>query len=108
MVTPVRIRHHARPHVYLTEHMEKLGLSDETLANRLDVSRQTVWRWQKETWRLDPPKMAALAEAMDLEGPGALFLPPERPSLDAILVDAPQDIYDALVEHARKLVRKAS
>lgn len=104
MVT--RIRKGARTHLYIEEHQEARGLSDEKLGNRLDVSRQTIHRWKREQWRLDPLKMAALAEALDLEGPQDLYRPPTRPSIDAIMMDAPQSLYDAMVEHAKSL-RKA-
>lgn len=104
MVT--RIRKGARPHLYIQEHQDAKGLGDEKLGNRLGVSRQTIFRWKKEQWRLDPDKMAALAEALDLDGPPDLYRPPERPSIDAIMDDAPQSLYDAMVAHARSL-RKA-
>lgn len=87
--------------------MEAKGLSFEVVGGRLDVSRTTVWRWAKEQWRLDPGKMAALAEALELTSPADLFRRPERPSIDAIMNDAPQPVYDALVDHARRL-RQAS
>jgi transcriptional regulator with XRE-family HTH domain len=105
MVT--QIRKHAKGHLYIEEHMEAKGLSFEVIGGRLNVSRTTVWRWAKEQWRLDPGKMAALAEAMELNDVADLFRMPSRPSIDAILKDAPQGIYDAVVEHAKAL-RKAS
>jgi transcriptional regulator with XRE-family HTH domain len=105
MVT--QIRKHAKGHLYIEEHMAAKSLSFDVIGGRLGVSRTTVWRWAKEQWRLDPGKMAALAEAMDMESPADFYRMPERPSIDAIMADAPQPLYEAVVDHARKL-RQAS
>lgn len=108
MVT--RIRKGARTHLYIEEWMEAhkpKPISFDDLGGRLGVSRTTVWRWAKEQWRLDPGKMAALAEALGLNSPQDLFRRPERPSIDAILEDAPQETYDALVDFARRLTQRA-
>lgn len=102
------IRRGAKPHLYIEEHMEDRGLSDEQLAGRLGVARQTVFRWRKEQHRLDPGKIAAIAEAIGLSAPTDLYRTPERPSIDAIADQLDQVLYDALLEHARNLVRKAS
>lgn len=80
MVT--RIGRRQKAHLYIQEWTEVRGLSDETLADRIGVARQTVYRWRTEQHRLDPPKIASLAAALDLE-PEELFRPPSRPSLDA-------------------------
>jgi transcriptional regulator with XRE-family HTH domain len=105
MVT--RIRKNARAHLYIEEHLEAKGLSFEDIGGRMGVSRTTVWRWAKEQWRLDPGKMDALATAIGLEGPIELFRPPQRPSIDAILAEAPQDIYDATLDLARRLAGRS-
>lgn len=101
MVT--RIRKGARAHLYIEEHMEAKGLSFEDIGGRMGVSRTTVWRWAKEQWRLDPGKMEALADAIGLDAPQDLFRPPSRPSIDAILADAPQEMYEATLDLARRL-----
>ena len=80
MVT--RIGRRQKAHLYIQEWMEVRGLSDETLGDRIGVARQTIYRWRTEQHRLDPPKLASLSAAMDLE-PEDLFRPPSRPSLDA-------------------------
>lgn len=89
MVT--RIRTHARGHLYIAEWMKELGLTDEKLAERMETSRVTVWRWRTEQHRLNPKKIAALALAMDL-APEAFWRLPGRPSLDAIVRDSPDDV----------------
>lgn len=101
------IRKGAKTHLYIEEHILAKDLTYDIVGNRLGVSRTTVWRWAKEQWRLDPSKMQALADAIGLESPADFYRLPQRPSIDAILADAPQPLYDAVVEHARKL-RQAS
>lgn len=85
-----RIRKGARAHLYIREWMEHRGLSDETLGNRLETSRTTVFRWRKEQHRLDPGKIAQIASALDCE-PEELWRPPGRISIDAMLKDAPDE-----------------
>jgi transcriptional regulator with XRE-family HTH domain len=93
MVT--RIRRGGRGHLYIEEWMAERGLSDERLAGRLGVARETVTRWRGQQHRLNPDKIAALASALDME-PQELWQPPGRPSLDALVIDA-ADIVRRLV-----------
>lgn len=61
--------------------MEHLGLSDDKVAGRIwvdgkeGVDRVTVTRWRKHQNRLNPEKIAALANALDIT-PEELWRPP--------------------------------
>jgi len=93
-----------RGHLFVAEWMEHRELSDEKLANRLGVDRVTVTRWRNQQHRLNPDKIAAIAVALDLE-PEALFRPPSaRPSLDALLRDAPAELQDTAADIVKRLV----
>ena len=94
---PTRIRQKGtRPHLYIAEWMAKLDLSDERLGERMDVARQTIYRWRTEQNRLNPGKIAALAVAMGRHAED-LYRPPERPSVDAMLKTAtPDQIADTI------------
>src|SRR3990167_2564453 len=105
MVT--KILQKRRAHLYIEEWMEHLNLSYETLGGRLNVSRTTVWRWATQQHRLTPEKIAALAEAMGLH-PEDLWRPPSRPSLDAMVADAPDAIFESVKTLIQSLTRKAS
>ncbi len=98
MVT--RIRPNARTHLYIDEWMRERDLTDEALGLRMGKSRVTVWRWRSEQHRLNPGKIAAIAEALDL-APSELWRPPGRPSLDALV----QDEGDEVVRKAADVVR---
>lgn len=106
MVT--RIGGGRRPHLYIKEWMEHRNLSDRQLADRMEVARETIWRWHNEQHRLRPEKIAAIAAALDLQ-PEDLYRPPERPSLDAMIKDAPKDVQDMVIDIVSRMVnRKAS
>jgi len=105
MVT--RIRKHAKLHLYIEEWMEKRGLNDAGLGNRMGVSATTVWRWRNEQHRLDPGKIANIANALDLDDPRDLFSPPARPVIPH-LDQLADDDYKAVRDMAERLARKAS
>ena len=101
MVT--RIRKGARAHLYIEEWMAFRGLSDERLAGRLGVARETVTRYRGQQHRLNPDKIAAIAAALDCE-PEDLWRPPSRPSLDAMVKNADDKTRDTAVDMVRLLV----
>lgn len=106
MVT--RIRNGARPHPYMTEWREHMGLSVETVANRMGRDRTTIWRWEAGKRRPKPADLAAFANALNVE-PGDLWrLPSGRPSVDAILKNATDDVAEAVADLARRLTKRAS
>jgi transcriptional regulator with XRE-family HTH domain len=105
MVT--RIGKGRRQHLYITEWFEHLGLDDTKVAGRLDMDRTTIFKWRKEQHRLDPDKIAALADALGIE-PQQLWSLPGRRSLDAMLVGAPNEVVDTAADIVERLVRKAS
>ena len=98
------MRKRGRAYLYIVEWMDEKGLSDEEVGTKLGVSRTTVWRWRKEQWRLDPQKMANLADAIGIKSQD-LFKAPGRESIDAVLEGAPQEVYEATMELARRLAR---
>lgn len=108
MVT--RIRKGARIHLFIKEHMEAKGISDETMAGRLGVARETIWRRYSEQHRLNPLKIAEFAHAMGLE-PEDLYrppLPPEPPphvpSIDAMLKDADEETQKLAFDLVKRVI----
>lgn len=106
MVT--RIRRGARPHLYIKEHREAQGLSHERLAGRLGVERNTIWRWENEQNRLNPEKMADIADALGLDHWTDLTRPPGTRSIDAMLADQPDAIRETAADIVARLTRRAS
>lgn len=105
MVT--RIRRGARLHFYIKEHMERLGVSDEAMAGRLGVNRETVWKRYTEQQRLDPGKIAQFADALDMD-PRELLYPPGTSSLDAIIEGADPATRQMAADIVQRMMNKAS
>lgn len=106
MVTPTKIRKGARAHLYIKEHMDKLGVSDEMMAGRLGVARETVWRRYSEQNRLNPAKIAEFANALGFEEVTPLYFPPDVPSLDEIAAGAEPEHREMVADVVRRLMGK--
>jgi transcriptional regulator with XRE-family HTH domain len=104
MVT--RIRKGRRPHYYIKEWIDHLGLSDEDVARRIGTSRTTVWKRYTEQHRLTPEKVAQFADALDRH-PNELLFPPEVPSLDAIADGATEAQRAAMVGDIVRRMKQA-
>jgi transcriptional regulator with XRE-family HTH domain len=104
MATP-HIRKGARLHYYIKEWMVYLDVSDEELANRMGVSRTTVWKRYTEQHRLTPQKVAQIADALDRH-PKELQLRPEEPSLDAIAEGSTPEQRAAMVTDIMRRMKK--
>ena len=106
MVTD-RIRGKGKPklHLYIAEHMEALGLSDAVLAGRMNVERVTVTRWRNGR-DIKPERVAQMADAMGYDDATKLFRHPEKPSLDDIANEAPEDVREKIYDAVRLMARK--
>lgn len=102
-----KIGQRRKAHLYIKEWMDARGLSDEKVANRVGVARETIYRWHNEQHRLNPEKIAQLADALDME-PAEFYRPPGRQSLDAMVQNVPDDVQAMAVDIVARLVGKAS
>lgn len=91
--------------LYITEWMEECdGVSDQALADKLGVQRETVWRYRMGERRPSPAKIAQIEKALEI-APGSLFRRPTgRPSLDAIVQGIPEDLHKTVVDIVTRLV----
>ena len=86
----------ATKRLFVKEWMDFRDLSDQELGDKLDLPRQTIYRWRTQERRLDAEKMALIAEALGLE-PVDLWRSPKRRSVDAMLTHAtPEQVQDTL------------
>jgi transcriptional regulator with XRE-family HTH domain len=108
MVTRPRGRPQLRSHLYIAEWMEHRGLGDDKIAAAIGVARETVTRWRNQQHRLNPDKIAQLAEALNIE-PAQLWRPPSpgRPSVDSMLRDAPDETVQRAAEALAILLKTA-
>ena len=105
MVTP-RIRRGARLHYYIKEWITHLGLTDQEVANRMELSSRTsVWKLYTEQHRLTPAKVAQIADALGRH-PSELLYPPEVPSLDAMAEGATMEQRAAIVADIARRMRR--
>lgn len=93
--------------LFLSEWMEAKELTDERLAGRLDVERETVNRWRNYPQRLNLPRIEEIAAAMDID-PADLWRHPDQPSADALLRAAPESVRKDAVEMLEFFLRKAA
>ena len=101
------IRRGARLHLYLAQWREFKGLSIERLAERLDVDRTTVWRWETGVRRPTPGRQAQIAAALEIDPADLWRRPQSRPSIDAMLKDAPDEVFDLAADLVRRLAKRA-
>lgn len=90
--------------LFLAEWMAYRGLSDERLAGRIGVERETVNRWRNHPQRLTLPRIEQICDALDCE-PQDLWRHPNQPSADELLRDAPEDLQMKAVEMIGILIR---
>lgn len=91
---------------FLEEHLALKGWGDSAnaeLAKRTGRDRVTIWKWRKLAngpRGLSGARLAELAAALDPDDPPDLTRPPGRPSLDAMLDDAPDSIRADIYQYA--------
>jgi transcriptional regulator with XRE-family HTH domain len=53
--------------LFLTEHREAKGISAEAMAGRLGIARESVYRIERDPWRLNGRKQLAYATALQIK-----------------------------------------
>ena len=96
-------RNPRKAYLYIKEWMETKKVSDDELANRLDIGRATVWKWYSQQHRLNPEKIFNIASALGIR-PEELWSDPSEPNLNAIIADAPEDLRATAADIVRRLV----
>lgn len=82
--------------LYIAEWRESRGLTQKQFGDRLGVTDVTVSRWELGRVLLNTNVMAAIAEALNIE-PQDLYHPPDRPSVESLLRDQPEEVRDQAV-----------
>lgn len=101
MVT--RIHKHAKGRLFLKENREAKGISAEQMAGRLGIERESVYRLERELWRVNSERQVQYAEALGIK-PAALWRLPGAASLDELVEGAPEDIQIMAADIVRRLV----
>jgi len=89
----------------MVEWREHIGLSVQSVAGRVETSRETIWRWENEQHRLNPGKIGAYAVALGIE-PAQLFRPPDRGKAPPADLPVTKAELAAELAEIKKLIRK--
>lgn len=99
---PVKIGPRRPRKIFLAEHREARGLTQEQLANRLETTAMTVSRWERGATSVTTGTLQAIAEAL---GSGMeaedLYHHPDHPSPNQLLRGQPADV----IENAMRMIR---
>lgn len=89
--------------LFLKEHREAHGVSATIMGEKLGIERESVYRLEREPWRMNSDKQAEFAHALGIE-PEDLWRAPGTTSLDAIVKSAPDDVRAMAADILRRLV----
>lgn len=109
MVMPARIGPKKPVRVFLREHREAAGLTQQQVGDRIDppVAKGTVARWEgAKPGHLMLGVIAAYAEALGKVPAEMYRKPADGPSLDALASKLPPDIREQAVNVVTALTRK--
>ena len=94
---------HAKRRLFLKEHREAADVSASLMGERLGIERESVYRLEREPWRVNSEKQAEYAHALGLE-PEDLWRAPGTPSLDAMVSSASDDVKAMAADIVRRLI----
>jgi len=101
-----RTRKGIQPRVYLREHRKARNIRAIQMAERLGIEEKSYYRLEREFLTLSAREMIELAEALGLDDPRALWSPPGRPSIDALMHDVDDETLSAVAEFALRIGRR--
>lgn len=103
---PVKIGPRRPRRIYLAEHREARGLTQEQLANRLETTAMTVSRWERRATTMTTGTLEAIAEALGggLEAED-LYHHPDTPTPNQLLRDQPPEVIESAMRMIRALRR---
>jgi len=73
------------------------------MGEKLGIERESVYRLEREPWRVNSDKQAEFAHVLGLQ-PEDLWRPPGTPSLDAMVQSVPDDVRAMAIDIVRRLV----
>lgn len=103
---PVKIGPRRSRKIYLAEHREARGLTQEQLAGRLETTGMTVSRWERGATTMTTGTLEAIAEALGggLEAED-LYHHPDQPSPNQLLRGQPPEVVESAMRMIRALRR---
>jgi transcriptional regulator with XRE-family HTH domain len=104
---PVKIGPKKMLRHFIAEHLEKLGVSQRQLADRLGCDENTVSRWVNYKVKASPETLAAIAEALygDLMEWEDMLHDPDEPTPNQLMRRLPADDQKAVLKMIRGLLK---
>ena len=90
----------------MREHRKAKGLSAVIMAGRLGIERESYYRLERHPEKLNAGELAELADALNIEPEALWRLPDSRPSLDAMVRGAPDDLKDMAADIVGRLMAR--
>jgi transcriptional regulator with XRE-family HTH domain len=100
----IRPRKPPRGHLFLKEHRNAKKISATKMAEMLGIERESVYRLERQPWRVNSAKQADWAQALGIE-PEELWRPPGAVSLDALVRTAPDDVKAMAADIVQRIVK---
>jgi DNA-binding XRE family transcriptional regulator len=97
------IRKPSRRRLFLKEHREHHDISATDMAERLHIERESVYRLEREPWRVNSEKQAQWARVLGIE-PEDLWRPPGPPSLDGLLANQPEEMRNMIADIVKRMI----
>ena len=103
---PVKIGPRRPRKIYLAEHREARGLTQDQLAGRLETTAMTVSRWERGATAVTTATLQAIAEALGggLE-PEDLYHHPDQPTPNQLLRGQSAEVIESAMRMIRALRR---
>lgn len=107
---PPRISPRKPVRVFLAEWREHFGLTQQQVGDRIakGIDKANISRWENSKRIPSAEVLAAYAEALGISVGNLYRKPSDRPSLDELIADAPDEVKDKAVEIVRIMAKRAS
>jgi transcriptional regulator with XRE-family HTH domain len=93
------------PKLYLREWRKHCSISATEMADKLAIERESVYRLEREQWRVSADDMLIYAQACKID-PSRLWEPPGGISLDELLRDLPEESRPIAIDMAAGILRR--
>jgi transcriptional regulator with XRE-family HTH domain len=93
------------PKLYLREWRTHCKISAEQMAEKLQIERESVYRLEREQWRVSSDDMLVYAQACKID-PARLWTSPGGISLDELANDLPEDSQAMAVDIAAGILKR--
>lgn len=90
---------------FMAEWRDYRGLTQQQLADRLEVDKGTISRWENDARGISLNVLAAVCEALDIQ-PMMIYRRPDTQSPEELLASAPEPVRREAYEYIDYLIRK--